>query len=454
MKKIMLLVSLLVSVGAFAQTAQTATTELPAEEAAHVGPWTLEDCINYALDHNITVQQSAISVGQKEVSLNTAEMSRLPGVSASASESFSFGRGLTSDNTYTNNNTTSTAFSLGAQLPIFQGFDINNSIKASKLELAAATEDLEKAKDDIRVQVAQAYIQILYDQEILEVAESQAEHDELLLTQIQGQKDNGKASGADVAAQEATLAQSRLSVTQAKNTLTLDMLTLTQLLELPSIEGFEVVRPDVSELEFELLMNPEDIYAEAVEIKPAVQSAVINLEVAEVNIAKAKGAYLPTLSLTGSLSTNYYTVSNVTSASFGDQMKNNFSPSLGLSLSIPIFSKFSTRNSVRTAELNKKNQELQVESVKKSLYKEIQQAYYNALASQEKCISSEQSAESARLHYELTEQKYLNGKASIADYNDSKNTALSAESEALKARYECLYQTRLLDFYRGEELTL
>ncbi|MBO6238813.1 MAG: TolC family protein, partial [Bacteroidales bacterium] len=127
---------------------------------AQQAPWSLSDCIEYALDHNLTVRQSALTVEQRELDLNTAQGRRLPGFSASASENFSFGRGLTEDNTYSHSNTTSTSFSLGGDLPVFQGFDITNGIKLSKLNLAAATASLEKARDDIRVAVAQAYVQI------------------------------------------------------------------------------------------------------------------------------------------------------------------------------------------------------------------------------------------------------------------------------------------------------
>ncbi len=420
--------------------------------AAQDAPWSLSDCISYALEHNLTVQQNALSVQQKEIELNTAKSRFLPGVSASASENFSFGRGLTADNTYTNSNTSSTSFSLGGELPIFQGFDIVNGVKIAKLDLASATADLEKARDDIRVSVAQAYVQILYNGELLKVASQQTAHDAELLEQVEAKRLAGKASDADVSAQRATLAQSRLSETQASNSLVLSRLDLTQLLELPSPEGFEIVSPDVSSLELQLLMTPEEIYAAALGIRPAVQAAEIQLESAEVSIDKAKGGYLPSLSLSGGIGTNYYTTSNMSSPSFGEQLRNNFSQYVGLSLSVPIFSRFSTRNSVRTAQINRSNMELQLESVKKSLYKEIQQAYYNAVASQAKYSSSEESALSAEQHYSLTEQKYLNGKASITDYNDAKNSWLQAESEYLKARYECLFQTRLLDFYRGVDI--
>ena len=419
---------------------------------AQESPWSLADCIQYALDHNLTVQQSALSVEQREVELNSAQARRLPSLSASASENLSFGRGLTADNTYSNSNTTSTSFSLGGEIPVFQGFDITNGIKLSRLNLAAATADLEKARDDIRVAVAQAYVQILYNQELLRVAREQAAHDAELLEQIRERLSAGKVSAAEVSAQQATLAQSRQSEIQAEGNLRISVLELTQLLELPSPEGFSIVTPETGDPSRTLLMRPEAIYEEAVAVKPAVEAARLNVDYAELNIARAKGARLPSLSLNGGLGTNYYTNSKFASAPFGEQMKNNFSQYLGLSMSIPIFQRFSIRNNIRTAQLQHRGQQIQLESVKKALYKEIQQAYYNAVTAQARLAGSRESAASAKQHYELTEEKYKVGKAGVADYNDARNSWLRAESEHIQARFQCLYQTKLLDFYRGKPL--
>ena len=419
---------------------------------AQQAPWSLTDCISYALEHNLTVQQSALKVEQQEVELSTAQGRRLPTVNASASENFSFGRGLTADNTYANSNTTSTSFQLGGSVPVFQGFDINNGIKLSKLNLAAATADLEKARDDIRVAVAQAYVQILYNQELLRVAHEQAEHDAQLLEQVQERLRAGKVSDAEVSAQQATLAQSRMSEIQAEGNLRVALLELTQLLELSSPEGFSIVTPEVGDPSTALLMRPEAIYDEAVGIKPAVEAAQLNLDYAELSVARAKGAYLPRLSLNAGIGSNFYTNSKMAAPSFSEQMKNNFSQSLGLTMSVPIFQRFSTRNNVRSAKINYKNQEIQLENVKKALYKEIQQAYYAAVTAQARYAGSQESAASARQHYELTEEKYKVGKAGVTDYNDARNNWLRAESEQIQARYQCLYQTKLLDFYRGQEL--
>ena len=423
--------------------------------AAHAqqAPWSLTDCINYALEHNLTVQQSALTVEQRELELNTARNRRLPAVNASASENLSFGRGLTADNTYSNSNTTSTSFSLGGDLPIFQGLDITNGIKLGKLNLAAATADLEKARDDIRVAVAQAYVQILYNQELLRIAHEQSSHDAELLEQVQERLRTGKVSAAEVSAQQATLAQSRQSEIQAEGNLRVSLLELTQLLELPSPEGFAIVTPEVGDPAQTLLMRPEAIYEEAVEVKPSVEAARLNVDYAELGVTRAKGARLPSISLSGGLGTNFYTNSVMQAPAFGEQLRNNFSQYVGVSMSIPIFQRFNIRNNVRTAELNYKGQQIQLENVKKSLYKEIQQAYYNAVTAQARYDGSRESARSAREHYELTEEKNKVGKAGITDYNDARNNYLRAESEHIQARFQCLYQTKLLDFYRGRELS-
>lgn len=414
--------------------------------------WTLQECIEYAIENNISVQQSSISVEEKSIALNSAQSEILPGVSANGSQNWSFGRGLTADNTYDNANTTSTSLSLGANMPLFNGFQIKNGITMSELDLEAAISDLEKAKDDIRVAVAQAYVQILFDKEILSVAENQIEIDRQQLERLAAMEKAGLSSSVEVSAQKSSLAQSELTATQAKNNLSIAVLELTQLLELESPEGFDIVSPSLEAFEPGLLMNPEEVYARAVEIKPQIKSENTRLAYAQTNINLKKGAYLPSLSLSGGLGTNYYTSSNFESATFGYQVKNNFSQYVGLSLSIPLFSKFSIRNNVRVAELGLRNQELQLLNVKKTLYKEIQQAYYNAEASQSKynsCIFAKQSAEES---FNLYKAKYESGKATITEFNEAKNNMLKAESDLVQAKYEYLFQSRLLDFYGGQDI--
>ena len=416
--------------------------------------WTLDRCIDYALENNIQIRQSDIAAQTRDVDLNSARSNRLPGVSASASQSWSFGRSLTIDNTYANTNTASTSFSIGTDMTLFAGGRISGNIQNARLGLDAAMADLERIKDDVRVQVAQAFIQIVYNRSILEVAQGQVAIDSMQVERLTALAAIGKASSAEVASQRATLAQSQLSVTQAQNNLSMSILTLTQLLELPSPEGFDVIQPDADVIEFSIPDSPEQIYAQALDIKPAVKSEEIRLQQASNSIDIAKGGYYPTLSLSAGAGTGYYTSSNRTSDNFGSQMKNNFGPHVGLNLSIPIFSRNNNRNNVRSAQLNMMNQEMQLDNVKKQLYKEIQQAYYNTVSSKSRYESSQEVEVSAQESFQLVQAKYEGGKASITEFNESKNRLVTAQADVIKYRYEYLFNTALLEFYRNSSFEL
>lgn len=435
-------------------TATVALLLMPASVLAQQ-QWSLRQCIDYAVEHNIQVKQQEVSRMQRELDVNTAKNSRLPDLSASASESFSFGRGLTAQNTYSNTNTSSTSFNLSSSVPLFTGYRIPRTLEMQKLNLEAATADLEKAKNDIRMQVAQAYVQILYNLELCEVANRQIEIDSMHVHRLTEMMKNGKASGTEVAQQEASLAQSRLTATQADNDYRLSLLSLTQLLELPSPEGFTISREVNQELwnEVHTLPSPDVIYQEALIIKPEIQAEQSRLASSAKNIDIAKSAKLPSLSLSGGLGTNYYKTSGIPGDKFFKQLNNNFSQFLGLSLNVPIFNRFETRNNIKNAQLSQYNQQLQLDNVKKNLYKEIQQAYYNAVTSEAKYQSSEQAKRSQEEAFRLMSAKYEYGKANITEFNEAKNNLMKAESDLVRAKYEYLYQNALIEFYRGKALS-
>ena len=418
--------------------------------------WSLRECCDYAIEHSISIKQQQNQRRQQELQLSTAKNSRLPDLSASMGQNFSFGRGLTSENVYSNTNTSNTSLGVNTSVPLFTGFQIPNQIKLAKLNLEGATADLEKAKNDIRMKVAEAYVQILYDMELSDVARLQIDIDSAQVARLEAFVKNGKAAEAELSQQKATLANSRLTATQADNNYRLAVLTLTQLLELPTPEGFTIVRPDISEimgLTGLAGLTPDLIYAEALGIKPEILSQQLKLKGYEHSIKIAQAANYPTLSLNGGLGTNYYTTSGFESDGFGSQLKNNFSQSIGLNLSIPIFNRFKTRNNIRSARIDHENQQLQLENTKKTLYKEIQQVYYNALNAQTREKSSEEAVQSTKDAFQLMQAKYENGKATITEFNESKNNYLKSESNLVQARYENLYQHALLDFYRGRELS-
>jgi len=413
--------------------------------------WSLRDCIDYAMDHNLTVKQQDDTRQQREIDLSTSRNSRLPSLSGSASQNFSFGRSLTSENSYANTNTSSTSFSLGTEVPLFTGFQIPNRIKLNQLNLKASMADMEKAKNDIKMQVAAAYVDILYDIEIANVAKRQISIDSMQVKRLSIMLENAKASEAEVSQQKSTLAQDHLTFVQADNNYRLAILTLTQLLELPSPEGFSIVVPEIS-VEQTLLSTPDEVYAAAVAIKPEIQAEQYRLQGTDNSIKIAKSSLYPSLSFSASLGSNYYKTSGYNTESFSKQLKNNFNQYVGLSLSVPIFNRFETRNNIQSSKIAQHTQQLQLDITKKSLFKEIQQVYYSAVAARSKYESSNTAMKSSEDAFKLMSAKYENGKANITEFNEAKNSYLKSQSDCVQAKFEYLYRTKMLDFYKGSEL--
>lgn len=414
--------------------------------------WSLKQCIDYAVTHNITIKQQADQQEQQKLSLNTAKNSRLPGVNGSLDHNFNFGRGLTQSNTYTNRNTMMTGLQVGASVPIFTGKQIPNQIQLEQWNLKAATADLEKAKEDLSVNIASAYLQALYEKELWQVARRQTALSQTLLEQKEGFFKVGKAAESDVYEVKAQLAQDQLNETKAANNYRLSLLTLSQLLELPSPDSLEVAEPSSNNVDELILENPESIYQTAIAIKPSVKAEEFRLKGTNNTINIARSGYMPQVSLTAGLSTNYYNIFGTNNATFTNQLRDNFNKSIGISVSIPIFDRYATRNKIRQAKIAQHSQQLALEAVKKTLYKEIQQAYYNAVASQAQYRSSITAEDAARASFTLMSKKYENQKATATEYKEAKTTLEKAESNRIQAKYDYLFRIKILNFYKGEQM--
>ena len=417
--------------------------------------WDLEQCIDYAIAHNLTVKQREAARQQSEIDANTARWSRLPDLNGNASHSFNFGRSLQANNTYQSINTQSTGFGLSTSIPLFTGMQIPNNIALSKLNLKAAVADLDKAKEDVSVQVASAYLQVLFNQELAKVAHEQVALSREMLVQKEAFFENGKASESEWLEAKARVAQDELSAVQADNNCGLSLLELTQLLELPSPEGFQIAIPDTRmELLAEDLASPAEIYSQAVTAKPAILAAQYRLQGAARSIKIAQSGFYPQLSFGAGLSTNYYNISGRENAAFRPQLRDNFSQYMGFSLSVPLFNRLSTRNRVRSAKVEQLSLTWQLEEAKKSLYKEIQQAYYNAVNAKTQYQSSQTASEAAEASFRLMKEKYTEGKANATEYNEARTNWMKALSDCIQAKYEYLFRTKILDFYRGIPITL
>lgn len=414
--------------------------------------WTLRQCINYAIEHNIDIHQTANAAEQSKIELNTAKWARLPNLNGSARQNFGWGRSTSpKDNTYSDNNTASSSFNLNTDVPIFTGLQIPNQYALSKLSLKAAIEDLNKAKEDVAINITSAYLQALFNLEITKVAQSQVELSKEQQKRLEGLYEVGKAAPSEVAEARARVAQDELTAVQADNTYKLSLLDLSQLLELPTPEGFTIENPK-EELEFSALTPPDDIYIQALAYKPVIKAAEYRLQGSENSIRIAQSQFYPQLSFGASIGTSYYTLNGNAEGSFGRQFKNNMNKGINFNLSIPLFNRFTTRNRVRTARLQQDNLALQLDKTKKDLYKEIQQAWYNALAAESKFNSSEVAVKANEESFQLMSEKFNNEKATFVEYIEAKQTLMKALSDKLQAKYDYIFRTKILDFYKGQPI--
>lgn len=410
--------------------------------------WDLQKCIDYAIEHNITVKQQKDNVEQQRISLSTAKNSRLPDLSANASENLGFGRALSADNTYINRNTQSTVLNLSTSIPLITGGRIPAEIKVRKLGLDAAMADLSKTKESIALQVISAYLEAIYQRDLAEVARRQVELSGAQVRRTQLLYDNNKISAADLAQIKATKANDESSLTQQENAAQLALLTLSQLLELDKPDGMKLQTPSNIDISSIVLPAPDLIYSEALGIKPQIEAENLRLQSAEKSVTVAKSGLYPSLYLSAGLGSNFYKTSGFPSEKFRTQLKDNFSQSVSLNLSIPIFNRFQTRNNIRSAKLSVHTQELQLEQTRKALYKEIQQAYYNAVAAQRTSLSSDAALEASKESFSLMQSKYENGKANATEYQEAKNKLMNAETTAIQSKYRFIFTNKILDFYR------
>lgn len=412
--------------------------------AAMAEAWTLDSCISYAVSHNVSIRMQELSIREGEQSVTEAKDRFLPQLDASASQSFSFGRGLTADNTYANRNTSNTGWNVGLGLPLFQGMAEYRGIKVAKASLRQYLLETEAAKDNVTLNVISQYLQVLYDKELARSARSNAE---LSAFEVERQKaliEAGKVAEATLYDLEAVAAQDRLQVVTADNDTRTALVTLANMLQLPSAEGFDIVELAQGEPP---IPTPDEVYSDAMTVNNSIQSARQAVRVADENISYARSGYLPTLSFNAGLGSNYYSMKGAEHEGFGAQMRHNFAKTLGFSLRIPLFDGFSTRNNVRRARFRKSSAELQLEQKSIDLHKDIELAYYQAVGARERYLTSGETLEKTRLSFESTRERFNLGRATQADYEQAKNNLFRTEVGRIQARYEYLMRHRILMFY-------
>ena len=428
----------------------------------HPELWSLERCIRYAQENNIDLKQKEQEKESRDIELNTSKWSWLPAVNANTAQSFQFGRSTTKSGVIVDQSAQNTTFNINLDMPLFDGLKTPNDIAARRLSLKAAVESLNKAKEDLAINVASYYLQVLYNKELLKVAELQVALDNEQVSKTEAMVDNGKVPLSQLYDMKAQLANDEATLVESRNNVSLALLDLAQCLELErSNKDFDIETPEQVDVVAEnmgSLLPPDHIYENALTFKPQIKEQEYLLASAKKNLNVARSEYYPKLNLGASYSNGYYHSSMggefVDTRSFSEQLKQNGQNIIGFSLSIPLFNRLQVRNSVRQAKVNIRNQELMLENTRKALYKEIQQAYFNATAAQEKYTASGKSVVASKEAFEYAQASYEAGKSTVFEFNEAKTKYAQSLAEQAQAKYDYIFRAKILDFYNGVEIKL
>jgi len=420
--------------------------------------WSLEKCINYALDNNIKIKQGVIATGYQQNQLKQTKFSRLPNLTGQVSQNLNFGRSLTYDNTYKDINSSQTDFGIGTNIPVFQGFYITNNISKLELDLQASIEDLSKAKSDISVNIASTFLEILFAKDLVKVSEDQLSVTNLQIKQITEKVEAGSLARGSLLEIEAQAAGEELNLVNAQNQLKIARLRLTQLLELPSNDAFDVVVPTLPEISAQAsIVSAGEVYKSAVLTRPEIKGADLRYQSSQYQLKMAQGALYPTISLYANIYDSYnnkYKDINGADIVFSKQLKNNQRKGVGAQMNIPIFTRFANKIQIDNARLQVLNTELELENTKKLLRSDIETAQTSAIAALNRYNSNQKAVSSMKEAFRYSEEKFGVGLVNAVEYNTAKTKLAKSESDLLQAKYEFIFRTKILDFYRGLPLTL
>ncbi|HKM45447.1 MAG TPA: TolC family protein [Dysgonamonadaceae bacterium] len=410
--------------------------------------YTLEECIDIALENNRSIKQQALNKQQKEIAYSQARADLLPNLNASMGQNFVFGRSISLDNTYQNTNSQQTSFNINSNITLFDGLKMKYNIDARKAEVYISEADLEKIQDDIVMSVSTAFMQVLMNKELLQIADDQIELTKINIARLSELVNSGRTARGELLELEAQQAQEEFNQIKAVNNLKLSLLDLAQIMELDDFENFDVVVPENILIDEGILLSPTSIYESALMVRPEIRGAQYRAESSKKNILIAKSAYYPSLSFGASVGTGYYNLSARPNESFGTQFKNNRSTSLGFNLSIPIFNRFQVRNNVKTAQIALEQNLLEIDKTKLDLRKRIEQAYYNAVGAESRWEAAQKSELASKESYRFAEQKYENGRATSYELTQAKSNLAKVLSDMTQAKYEYVFRLKILELLK------
>ena len=422
--------------------------------------WTLQECLDYALSNNIQLQQKKVTAASNHEDVLQSKSALFPSLSFSTNQNASWRPfaestiNLTNGSMTTNNNSVSFngSYGINANWTVWNGNRNTNTIKQNKLTEQMAELAVEQQANTIQEQIAQLYVQILYETEAVKVLEEIMKASVMQRDRAQTMVDVGSLAKVDLVQLEAQVNQDLYSIAQTQSQLANYKLQLKQLLEIHDDEPFNVVIPEVDEEHIlSIIPNKQAVYNAALENRPEIQSSKLNIESSEIAIASARAGYMPTVSLTASMGSS---TSSGQDINFFKQVKNNLSNSLGLSVSVPLFDNHQARTNIRKAKYALQTSELNLQEQQKQLYSTIENYWLNTTTSRQQYIYAKANVNSMQESYDLVSEQFNLGLKNIVELTTGKNNLLQAQQQLLQTKYTALLNSAMLNFYAGENIKL
>jgi outer membrane protein len=417
--------------------------------------WTLEECINFAVEQNIQVKKAGLSNDRNQLYSEQAQANRLPSLNASVRENLNWYKGFdsTTGSYGSSSGANSTNYSLNSNISLYNGQKLTNRIKMAELDLQSGHLYSETVKESVGLNILNAYLQVLYAYESVSNAEKQIVSTTEQLNLSKERMDLGVISMSDYLQIKSELAAEKFTLASAQSQLSMGKVTLMQLMELPVDANFEVSSPDLDKLLIESAQpNSQEIYNLALGIKPQIKNAELTKESAKLDVEIAKADGLPSLSMDAGLSAGYSSLTK--NSAYTQQLKDKMNPSVGLSLSIPIFQKKQIKTNVAIANISVSDAELDEINTKNELRKNIEQACADVVSVKSQYAASLEQNQSTQESYDVTSEKYSQGLINSVDFLIQKTNLITSESKFLQSKYNLIFSYKVLDFYKGIPLVL
>lgn len=429
-------------------------------EVATPVQWDLQSCIDYALQQNITIRKNRVNAESTQIDVKTAKAALFPSLSFSTGQNMVNRPYQESSNTVSGSeiikSTSKTSYNgnygLNASWTVYNGNKRLNTIKQEKLNNQVAGLEVATSENSIQESIAQTYIQILYAAESVKVNENTLQVSIVQRDRGQELLNAGSIAKSDFAQLEAQVSTDRYQLVTAQATLQDYKLQLKQLLELDGENEMNIYLPSLSDNSvLTPLPTKKDVYASALAIRPEIEASKLNVEASELGIDIAKAGYLPSISLSAGIGTNHTSGSDFT---FGEQMKNGWNNSIGLSVSVPIFNNRQTKSAVQKAILQRETSMLSLLDEQKALYKTIEGLWLDANSAQQRYVAANEKLKSTQISYDLISEQFDLGMKNTVELLTEKNNLLQAQQEQLQAKYMAILNAQLLKFYQGDKLAL